>query len=138
MNATLNGKNINVATIAAILLNNREVTIDLPLTTKTGILITRNESHFVGYKKQDVISVCFYESDGIDDEVTSTEYFNTDMIESASKAALERHASEDPTEASNYSVSFENTFIKIDENVIDFEMADISPLDLNGLPTVKG
>lgn len=138
MNATLMGDNINVATIAAILLNNSEVTIDLPLSTKTGIYITRNKSHFVGYKKQDAISVCFYESDGIYEEATGTEYFNTNMIESASKAALERHASEDPTEASNFSVSFENTFIKIDENVIDVEMADINPMDIIGLPTFKG
>lgn len=112
MKVTLTGSTINVATIKSVLENNSRVYISLPINDVCEILVTRLESHFNGYIKQDSIEVKYAELDCGEIQCMATEYFNINMMEKAAMAAVERYNSEDPCEFSNYSVAFENTFIK--------------------------
>lgn len=98
--------------IMALLFNNEQVYVELPLTATTGMMISRSTSHFYRFKQQPSIEVRFYEKDEESGGYASyaTEYFNIYNIENATDAVLIRHESEDPMEVSNLSKDFNLTF----------------------------
>lgn len=108
-------KNVfNFDDLKAILTNNEVVQVTFEKTEETGFMISRYRSHFAGYKEQDIIEVCFYESDtyGWNRDVYASEYFNVSAVDSAVKALQERMKNENPHQVSNFALDFDNTFEK--------------------------
>ena len=103
---------LNKSEIMDLLFNNSQVYVELPLTEETVMMVSRTNSHFVGYKRQPTIEVRFCEKSEEGYVSYATEYFNIYNIENAADAVLLRHASEDPMQISNLSKDFELTFEK--------------------------
>lgn len=106
---------LNVEQMKQLILENEHVHIEIPYDDKeSGMILTRNNSHYFGFKLQPTIEVRYYEKeDGHSYYCMGTEYFNLDMVDNSIKALISRyHNSTDPVQPSTFSIDFDSTFEK--------------------------